>query len=283
MKSATRLLLNKTYQEIWHRGEAYADSQKVVIETHDEKEIYAYVQGTELYKIHIRFYGSGTSLKCDCPYFAKNKTVCKHIVAVAIIWDERRGVPRPADHEVEYGTIQPRALSRRDVEHLFENPLEADLEELRILSEETALGGYIRPHSRLPIMPKMITDENRPLERKELKKCYSEMVKWTRRKAYDLYFCSGEMMAAFCEVLRIVKSRLAATHPLVAADILLDALKFDKTLVMELIDDSQGIHEFSWAHLRDIYEYLLECPVADADKEKFDEILCEFEDHSEEF
>ena len=154
MKSATSMLLAKTNREIWCRGQAYANEGHVSIIRHDNQEVHALVKGTEDYHIILKFAPKGISQSCDCPYFQKNRYICKHVVAVAIIWDEKRGISCPNQALIEQKTVPPPAFSRRDINNLFKKPLIADLDQVRILADETALGGYVRPHSRLPKMPK---------------------------------------------------------------------------------------------------------------------------------
>ena len=74
MKSATDLLLNKTFEVIWRRGEAYANSHKVSLLKRDEKETEAVAQGTKQYAVYLKFAGSGMSRSCTCPYQGE---VCK--------------------------------------------------------------------------------------------------------------------------------------------------------------------------------------------------------------
>jgi len=276
MKSATAMLLNKTLREIWHRGEEYVAKGLVKILQADEKTVLAQAQGTRAYEVHIKFAPRGISPKCSCPYFTKNGHICKHIVAVAIVWDKKKGISKPGSEAVKRGSVPPPKLSSKDIRNLFRNPLQANLDQVRILAEETALGGYVRPHSKLPELPKIESDTNQSLSLNEMKKSFTEIKSWSRRRAYDPYFCSGEMIAAFCELLRIAKQRLDATSPLVAADILLDAQKFHYILVTQLIDDSQGLHEISEAHLDDIYESIKQANEAGENDSEFENLLQEF-------
>jgi len=277
MKSATAMLLKKTDRKIWHRGEVYADQGRVRTVHRDDKVMVAEVQGTLPYIVKLEFAPNGISQECNCPYFTENGCICKHIVAVGIVWDEDRGISRPGPALVLQGTPAPPRLSRRDIYRLFDYPLKADLDHLRIFPEETALSGRGRPHSKLPRIPKIVTDANQPLNPKELRQCYSEMKRWSRRKAYDPYFCAGEMVAAFCELLGIVKARMAVTESLVAAEILLSAQKFHCQLIVELIDSSQGLYEISEAYLYDVYCHLQEMPVSDQDRTVLDPLLADFD------
>jgi len=278
MKSATKMLLNRTHQEIWHRGESYADKDLVGIVNDTDKKVQAVVKGTKEYDIILRFSPRKILINCTCPYFKKNGHICKHIVAVAIVWDEKRGISRPSLDVVERGTVPPSGFSRKDINRLFSKPLKADLDELRILPEVTALGGYVRPHSKLPKEPKIISDASNPLTTKELQNCYSQIKKWSHRQAYDPYFCSGEMVAAFCAMLRIIRKRLPVTPALVAVELLLSIQQFNITLVTELVDDSQGLHRFSEAHLDDIYDYLKTLSIDKGEQNQFEAFLTQFEE-----
>ena len=238
MKSALDLLITRTYKEIWERGGEYANSDRVKIATSNDKGVEAFVKGTELYSVDLKFSGGGISKKCNCPYShgaAAKHLPCKHLIAVAIVWDEMRGLKRPSSEEVELETIPPPFVTRSQHAESFRNPLKADLELLRIAAEE--IGTWSRPHSRLPNMPHFSANRNEPLSVKEI-------CNWERRKRYDYYFCAGEMIAAFCDEMRLVKKRLSVTSPLIAAEVLREAQEFHYKLVMELIDDSDGLHLF---------------------------------------
>lgn len=284
--SACDLLLYRTYEEIWIRGQKYADSNRVEIVTSNDKQVEASVVGTQKYTVNLRFTGGGISKKCNCP-FAKDSlprhSPCKHMVAVAILWDESRGITRPSKEEIEFYTIAPPAISGREIDEMFRQPLKADLEKLRILADETALGGRPRPHSRLPNMPSFNTGLGQPLTIPEIKSAFSEIASWSRRRSYDPYFCSGEMVAAFCEILSIIKMRLAATEPLITAEILLIAQKFHYRLIIDLIDDSNGLHEFTEAYLDDIYQTIKNTDLKNEQKGKITKLLKEFNAHRNDY
>lgn len=285
MRSACDLLLNKTYEEIWYRGEKYADTGKVKMKHLDNQCIDAIVKGTDKYHVQLEFRSGGIGRKCDCPYMESHsdRAICKHMVAVAIVWDEVRGIGRPTKKEIEAHTIAPPEVSSQEIDYMFQHPLKADLDVLRILADETALGGKPRPHARLPKCPRIDSNSKKPLTLKEVESAFSQIEKWTRRRSYDFYFCSGEMVAAFCEIMRIIKGRLSATPLLLAADILREAQKFHYKLVMELIDDSNGLHTFTEAYLDDIYQDLKKMTVSERDKEVFNQKLEEFDNHRDDY
>ena len=245
VKSAAHAMLNKTPSEVWRRGEAYADKGKVAVVQWDDRGIEAIVTGTAPYQVSLRHSGSGFTRRCTCPY-AAGRNICKHLVAVALEWDARRGLPRPTAQEVEQLTIPPPQISRRQINALFADPLHADLDLLRTYVES---GSWVRNHSRLPNVPRMKNDPAQPISISELRRAFGTIQRWADRSIYDPYFCAGEMMAAFCEVLRIIRTRIEATPLPVAAEALVMAQGFHRTLFLELIDDSDGLHTFGEAHL----------------------------------
>mgnify|MGYP001585355969 CR=1 FL=1 len=256
--SATELLLHRTEQGVWRRGEEYADKGLVDIRSTDEKSAEAVVRGTKPYHVRLAFAGTGISKKCDCPYAAGSKArhaPCKHMVAVAILWDENRGFKRPALARVKATTIPPPLVSRAQINALYDDPLRADLNVLRICVDES--GRWSRPHAKLPLMPPFGGLPSASLSVEEVKTAFAEMSRWSRRSRFDPYFCAGEMMAAFCEVLRLVKERLAATDGAAALNVLEEAVRFHHKL-LGMIDSSDGVHIFSEAHLLDLCALLQE-------------------------
>lgn len=274
--SAATLVLRNTEQEVWKRGQEYADSGRVVMQSHDDEHVRAVVHGSQTYTVNLRLASNRVRLECDCPYFTRHRNACKHIVAVALVWDASRGIQPPSSVLVQHSTIPPPRLSRSDINHLFRNPLQANLDQVRILAEETALGGRARSHSQLPKMPRIEIDVNQPLTLKEVRSCWTEIRKWSRRSAFDPYFCAGEMVAAFCEVPRIVTRRLPATPLLDGARILLKAQEFNTILVTELVDDSQGLHEISEAHLDELHRALQESAKTQQEDRKVRDLLEQF-------
>lgn len=276
-KSATEMLIYRTYQETWKRGEQYANKGVVKLLDINDDFVRAEVKGTKLYQIKLAFRSGGLSRACDCPV----GDFCKHMVAVAILWDEARGIPRPNQDKIESETIPPPLVSRAEINDMYNDPLHANLEVLRLAASES--GSWSRPHSRLPAMPPFNTDKKEPLSIREIKKAFHEIERWSHRSTYDFYFCAGEMVAAFCEIMRIIINRLAVTSLLVAAEILRESQKFHYKLIMELIDDSDGLHIFTEAHLEDIYQYLKKMKIVEKEIPNFYKILQEFDEHRDDY
>ncbi|MDA2921886.1 SWIM zinc finger family protein [Patescibacteria group bacterium AH-259-L07] len=152
VKSAADMLLNKTYEEVWHRGEGYADEGRVIMVRVNDQKVEALVEGTNGYVVSLRFVANGIRRHCSCPY---PKDICKHMVAVAILWDEMRGMKRPSDREIESFTIAPASVSGQSIDALFNNPLRADLDAIRVLVEYTAFPSRRKQtHAKLPKHPK---------------------------------------------------------------------------------------------------------------------------------
>ena len=278
MKSACDLLMKKTYREVWLRGKKYAEEGRVEVISMNDKAIEATVKGTESYNVSLKFPGSGISNKCTCPY---GSGACKHMVATAILWDENRGIKSPDAKKIEAYTVPPPEVSRAEINKMFAKPLEADLEVLRTLSEKS--GGWSRPHARLPQMPFFNIDEKLPLDMGEVKHAFSEMAKWARKSNYDPYFCAGEMVAAYCTVISLIKKRVAVSEPLIAAEILLEAQKFNCKLMTQLIDSSDGVHVFTEAYLDDLYEVLKKVETPTEVSATISPILAEYEAHRNDY
>ncbi len=96
----------------------------------------------------------------------------------------------------------------------------------------------------------MKKDADKPLKVKELETVFSRIEKWTYRRNYDLYFCAGEVVAGFCEVLDVIRSRSIITPIKTMQDVLLLCMKKADVCVLEWIDDSNGTHVFLIARLK---------------------------------
>ena len=283
LRSATALLLPKTFEIIWHRGRSYAEQGLVTLAKSNDSEARAFVRGGEEYAVSLEFSGGGLKKKCTCPYASGSSKgqICKHIVAVAILWDEKRHISIPSDEDIEENTIAEPAVSRSDVEKAHSDPLHSDLEVVRLAPSELARSA--KAHSRLPLMPVMVWEISRPVSSGEVKKALQTITRWVRRGDYDKYYCSGEMMAAFTEVLRRVIKRSHVTSPLILANILLDAQKFHYKLVSDLIDNEDDLHVFSEAHLDELRDAIKSMKIKPQDKQSIDEKLWNYDVHRDDY
>ncbi|MBI5138368.1 MAG: SWIM zinc finger family protein [Candidatus Vogelbacteria bacterium] len=250
--SASQLLLSYAYEETWYRGEEYADKKLARLQKYDTKSVQAKVSGTKSYEVLLRFAGSSVSRECSCPYVGGD--VCKHMVAVAIIWDEKRGLSRPTHEMVAGETITPPFISMTQITSAYKNPLTCDLEIVRMSASERAAES--RAHLRLPLRPPFLNDSEKAVSLSETKRAFREISRWTMREGYDQYYCGGEVVAAFCEVLRSVLRREKSSQPKIIADVLIEAQNFHETLLNDLVDVRDGIEIFGSAHMNELYQLL---------------------------
>ena len=145
---------------------------------------------------------------------------------------------------------QPGLISPAQFEAAYSDPVRANLDVLRVAAMAFAMRTS-RKHEKLPRAPAFKSDPDTPVSPSEFGRATRTIEKWSTRAGYDPYFCAGEMMAAYCEVLRLTILRAPATPPSVLAELLLAAQAFHYRLI-ELIDTSNGDHVFSDAHLDEL-------------------------------
>lgn len=255
-KAATKLLLDKTYFRIWHRGENYADQNKVDLKKSNDREVEAKVQGTKEYNVKLKFIKNGIRRDCDCPY---PKSVCKHIVAVAILWDEKRGFKRPSVEQVDSLSRGLSQSHRKQLEAIFEDPLNANLNVVRKVPEWAGWTSARKSaHAKLPTCPTIDKHEKQPLQKEEVMKALQEMESWSERSSYDFYFCSGEMTAGFCELLKVIEKRLSASKPQQVIMIMALCVDWFYREFNQRTDGSDGVWIFPAAKIGNIVAKLLE-------------------------
>lgn len=253
MKSVARYYLDRTEEVVWHRGESYADQGRVDVSYYDEKKIEAVVAGTRQYKVTIRWIKSGLRKSCTCPYPG---TVCKHVVATAIVWDALFGIARPSREMVESRTIQPPPFSRQQISTCFDDPLNANLDIIRIAVDYFARSP--RPHAQLPKCPRIDEVKEKPMNLREVKSALKEMVRWTKRKSYHYYFCAGEMAAAFSELLDVIETRMPASEPGELIQIMAFCVDWYYRKFNQIVDGSDGVWIFPKVRIGKIVALLKE-------------------------
>lgn len=205
MFSYTRIILEDTEQKIYERGLDYANRNKVKLIDILNNGCSAVVSGTKKYDVHLGFSRVGSpKYSCACEYFSSynsDKITCKHIIGTALAWDRSRNVPDPDQETIKQLCIPEPDFTQKDINKAYKDPLNANLEILR--ADPT---GWMRPHARLPKKPKICLSNN--CNFKTIRKGLSELKAWTRKYNYDYYFCAGEMIAGFCELLHWVKKNL---------------------------------------------------------------------------
>jgi hypothetical protein len=247
------MLLPITYEEVWLRGESCIEKGSVRLREYSDTKADGLALGSKPYKVKLQFVAGKLMHLCDCPYVGGE--VCKHMVALALLWDSSRltGGP-PSRREVEENAITPPLVSYANIQAQYKKPLTADLDVVRIAASES--GSRSHAHTRFPNLPPLETKERIPVTKDEIEKAFREIVRWTKRKSYDRYYCAGEMAAAFCEIIRIVRLRGPITRAPELAQILVAAQKFEHRLIDELIDNKDGLEVFTSAHIDDLAAYV---------------------------
>lgn len=248
----------RTYKEVWKRGEEYVDWEKVKEVELDDKKIKAVVKGKNGYTVVLKFVKDGIIKQCDCAYSLggpPSRPACKHMVAAAIYWDEKKNIKRPSKKDVSLHTIAPAPISRQGIINLFKNPLKADLDKLRIITEYSSWSP--QPHARLPNAPKIKSNPQGPLKTIEIRKAFQEMEKWSKRSLYDPYFCAGEISAAFCELLDVIKKRLGATNSREAIIIMASCVDWFYKKFNRIIDGIEGVWLFPAVRIGNLVALLL--------------------------
>jgi Ca2+-binding EF-hand superfamily protein len=62
------------------------------------------------------------------------------------------------------------------------------------------------------------------------------------------------MTAAFCALVRKVIQRVPATHSTTLVKVLLALESLHQEIILEMIDDSDGLHIFGSVHLEELYD-----------------------------
>ena len=246
--SFVRIILSDTEIEIYNRGLSYFNQEKVDGKAIGTAGYKAVVNGTDQYHVDLGFKRiGGPRYNCSCPYYERNKYVCKHIIAAALFWDNSRNVPVPTKEDIALLCIPPPDVTYGDIKKAYEEPLDADLNILRLAADNVCT--WSRPHAQLPQKP--IISENKFVTSKDLLFARKKLLSWSNRRQYDMYFCAGEMEAGFCEILRLLKQTILSF----SIKDQLEALKVVVELhheILERIDDSDGLHIFGEAHLGDL-------------------------------
>src|SRR5436305_1341029 len=66
------------------RGRIYHDAGAVDLVACDEDSAHARVRGSRWYTVTLRLTAEGLETSCECPYFAGDGSVCKHIWATLL-------------------------------------------------------------------------------------------------------------------------------------------------------------------------------------------------------
>ena len=245
-QSLTKYILNNTTEDIFWRGVDYAQKNKVKEIKKSEKIISAIIKGSNEYLVEFRQGPKYLKGHCSCPYANVNEDYCKHIVALAVAWDQESGFNLPDKKEVKKNCIQIDYNFDEKVNQMFNDPLNADLKFLAIASDYTT---WAKPHAKIPIKT-TIENAKEELSLKKAQLGLQKIDSLTNNRNYDPYFCAGEISAVFCLTLDSIIKKLSTAPKDVQIKIIIDCIVFYYNQYLQVIDSSDGIHQIPFSRLQ---------------------------------
>ncbi|KKQ90066.1 MAG: hypothetical protein UT11_C0013G0010 [Berkelbacteria bacterium GW2011_GWA2_38_9] len=245
-QSLTRYILDNTTEDIFWRGVDYVNKNKVDRIEESEKIISTTIIGSNEYLVEFRQGLKYLKGHCSCPYASMNEDYCKHIVALALAWDEKKGISPPDQKEVEKNCLQINYDFGKKVDQMFSDPLNADLKFLAIASDYVTSA---RPHAKIPIKT-TITNAKEELSLKKVQLGLQKIENLTNNRNYDPYFCAGEISAVFCLTLDSIINKLTTVPKGFQIKIIIECTVFYYNQYLQIIDSSDGIHQIPFARLQ---------------------------------
>lgn len=245
-QSLTRYILDNTTEDIFWRGVDYVNKNKVDRIEESEKIISTTIIGSNEYLVEFRQGLKYLKGHCSCPYASMNEDYCKHIVALALAWDEKKGISPPDQKEVEKNCLQINYDFGKKVDQMFNDPLNADLKFLAIASDYVTSA---RPHAKIPIKT-TITNAKEELSLKKVQLGLQKIENLTNNRNYDPYFCAGEISAVFCLTLDSIINKLTTVPKGFQIKIIIECTVFYYNQYLQIIDSSDGIHQIPFARLQ---------------------------------
>lgn len=236
--SLSHYLIENVVESIYYRGLDYADQGRVSQLQEHEKKLTARVGGSQTYDVEFRQGPIHVKGYCTCPYRQSNPDYCKHIIAVAIVWDRQQGKALPTEEMIKNQTIEVDYGFGVKVDAMYNNPLEADLQFLAQASEYSAWG--VRPHAKL-VIASTLADTLEPLTLKEVNHAFRAIDRLTRRSNFDPYFCAGELSAILSMTYDVIARRLKLTEYQLARQIVIESIVFFYDNYLQSIDGSDGV------------------------------------------
>ena len=245
-QSLTRYILDNTTEDIFWRGVDYVNKNKVNRIEESEKIISTTIIGSNEYLVEFRQGLKYLKGHCSCPYASMNEDYCKHIVALALAWDEKKGISPPDQKEVEKNCLQINYDFGKKVDQMFSDPLNADLKFLAIASDYVTSA---RPHAKIPIKT-TITNAKEELSLRKAQLGLQKIENLTNNRNYDPYFCAGEISAVFCLTLDSIINKLTTVPKGFQIKIIIECTVFYYNQYLQIIDSSDGIHQIPFARLQ---------------------------------
>ncbi|PPV06726.1 hypothetical protein XBLMG947_2304 [Xanthomonas bromi] len=234
-------LLRITTPTYYARGLAYADQERVTLETVESSRVSAQVSGSEDYTVELVWRDGALHGQCDCP-IGQCGDFCKHQVAVAIIW-ARATAHAPASKRGKRGadaapaSDSPEQVLRQWLSTQTQQALQALL--LELAGNDTQLRRRLLSQAQLAIAPLQ-----------DWRKAISTLLGRKRFMDWSATIAYSKQLAVLPSLLEQARQR----DPVAALD--LHEYAFTRLLtIYEDVDDSRGdlgarLHALGHAHLQ---------------------------------
>lgn len=221
-------LLRITTPAYYARGLAYADRERVTLETVESSRVSAQVIGSEEYAVELAWRDGALHGQCDCP-IGQCGDFCKHQVAVAIIWARTTATaPAPASKRGKRGAAaapasdSPEQVLRQWLSTQPQQALQALL--LELADNDTQLRKRLLSQAQLAMAPLQ-----------DWRKAISTLLGRKRFMDWSATIAYSKQLAALPSLLEQARQR----DPVAALD--LHEYAFTRLLaIYEDVDDSRG-------------------------------------------
>lgn len=247
--SLARYLLENVTGDIYSRGLDYAMEGRIHDFVEEPKKIKAIVSGSKNYLVEIRegqIYFKGY---CDCPYVDSNDDYCKHVLALAVYYDNLRKVPLPSGEEVEGRCLEVDYSFGPRINAMFNDSLHADLDLLATASDN---GSWVRQHTKIELKSH-VADNEKPISIKEVNSGFGKIISYEKRYNYDSYFCAGEVSAVLSMTLDAILHRLKDSPREELTAVFKDSVIFYYNNYLQMIDGSDGVWQIPRARIIEIF------------------------------
>jgi hypothetical protein len=266
--SLSRYILPNTSEPIFWRGVEYAKQKRVKETAEDDKTLSAIVAGSEPYQVELRKGTKYVTGYCSCPY-ASREDYCKHVVALAVYWDQQKGIDLPTKEEVEETCVQIEYGFGRKIEAMFQRPLHADLQ---LLATASDYGTWVRPHAKIAIQSPF-KHSSASFTKELLQTAFHKIARLGQRAAFDPYFCAGEVSAVLSLAYDDIIKRLVAASKEDFLEVVAECIIFYYTEYLQMIDGSDGVWQIPLARIHLMMQELKQRDMTPTEKEGLRNIL----------
>lgn len=250
--SLAEYLLDNTTSDIYYRGLDYMRKGKVRDFNEETKKVKAKIAGTQDYYVEIRRGQIYTEGHCDCPYAQTNSDYCKHVIALAVYYDELRKVLLPTPKDVKKKSMEVDHSFGSKIDEMFKDPMNADLE---LLATASDYASWVRPHARIVLTSALKIAGNK-LTKFDVRKAFSKIRSLGNKYKYDPYFCAGELSAVSCLTLDEILKNLGELDEKELVEVFIESVVFYYNTYLAMIDGSDGIWQIPQARIIKMFEIL---------------------------